>query len=54
MCIRDRIKIVDIIGENELEDLDIDTVNLLVSTMNQIKLADLRNEILIEVLPLKV
>ena len=48
------IKIVDIIGENELEDLDIDTVNLLVSTMNQIKNADLRNEILIEVLPLKV
>ena len=48
------IKIVDIIGENELEDLDIDTVNLLISTMNQIKNADLRNEILIEVLPLKV
>ena len=48
------IKIVDIVGENELEDLDIDTVNLLVSTMNQIKNADLRNEILIEVLPLKV
>ncbi|MDC3163801.1 hypothetical protein OA617_01010, partial [Candidatus Pelagibacter sp.] len=48
------IKIVDIIGENELEDLNIDTVNLLVSTMNQIKNADLRNEILIEVLPLKV
>ncbi len=48
------IKIVDIIGEKELEDLDIDTVNLLVSTMNQIKNADLRNEILIEVLPLKV
>ena len=48
------IKIVDIIGENELEDLDIDTVNLLVSTMNQIKNADLRNEIIIEVLPLKV
>ena len=48
------IKIVDIIGENELEDLDINTVNLLVSTMNQIKNADLRNEILIEVLPLKV
>ncbi|MDC3076628.1 hypothetical protein OA326_00755 [Candidatus Pelagibacter sp.] len=48
------IKIVDIIGENELEDLDINTVNLLVSTMNQIKNADLRNEIIIEVLPLKV
>ena len=48
------IKIVDIIGENELEDLDINTVNLLVSTMNEIKNFDLRNEILIEVLPLKV
>ncbi len=48
------IKIVDIIGENNLEDLDINTVNLLVSTMNELKNVDLRNEILIEVLPLKV
>ena len=48
------IKIVDIVGENNLEDLDINTVNLLVSTMNELKNVDLRNEILIEVLPLKV
>ncbi len=48
------IKIVDIIGESNLEDLDINTVNLLVSTMNELKNVDLRNEILIEVLPLKV
>ena len=48
------IKIVDIIGESNLEDLDINTVNLLVSTMNELKNIDLRNEILIEVLPLKV
>ena len=54
MCIRDRIKIVDIVGESNLEDLDINTVNLLVSTMNELKNVDLRNEILIEVLPLKV
>merc|ERR1711991_181309 len=48
------IKIVDIVGESNLEDLDIKTVNLLVSTMNELKNVDLRNEILIEVLPLKV
>ena len=48
------IKIVDIVGERNLEDLDINTVNLLVSTMNELKNVDLRNEILIEVLPLKV
>ena len=48
------IKIVDIVGESNLEDLDINTVNLLVSTMNELKNVDLRNEILIEVLPLKV
>ena len=48
------IRIVDIVGESNLEDLDINTVNLLVSTMNEIKNVDLRNEILIEVLPYKV
>ena len=48
------IKLVDIVGESNLEDLDINTVNLLVSTMNELKNVDLRNEILIEVLPLKV
>ena len=48
------LKIVDMIGDNELNQLDMDTLNLLIATFNRINNVDLRNEVLLEILPLKV
>ena len=42
------------IGDNELNQLDMDTLNLLIATFNRINNVDLRNEVLLEILPLKV
>ena len=48
------LKISEIIGEDNLEDLGIEPVDYIVSILNELKLVDLRNEILLKVLPLKV
>ena len=48
------LKLVDIIGEDEVENLDIESIYYVVNILNQIKTIDLRNEVLIKVLPLKV
>ena len=48
------LKIAQIIGEDDLEDLDLDSVNFVIGIMNELKIVNLRNEILLKVLPLKV
>ena len=48
------LKLVEIIGENELKSLDFETIDKVVAILNAIKTIDLRNEVLIKVLPLKV
>ena len=48
------LKIADIIGEDEIDNLDLDSVSFIVGIMNELKIINLRNEILLEVLPLKV
>ena len=48
------LKISEIIGEDNLEDLGVESVDYIVSILNELKLVDLRNEILLKVLPLKV
>ena len=48
------LKLVDIIGEDKVEDLDLESVNFIVVIMNEMKIIDLRNELLLKVLPLKV
>ena len=48
------LKIADIIGEDEIQNLDLDSVSFIVGIMNELKIINLRNEILLEVLPLKV
>ena len=48
------LKIAQIIGEDEIEDLDLESVNFVVGIMNELKMINLRNEILLKVLPLKV
>jgi len=48
------LKIVQIIGEDEVEDLDLESVSFIVGIMNELKIINLRNEILLKVLPLKI
>ena len=48
------LKLVEIIGEKELDELNNSTLNLIIETMNRAKLIGLRNELLLEILPLKV
>ena len=48
------LKIAQIIGEDEIKDLDLESVNFIIGIMNELKMINLRNEILLKVLPLKV
>ena len=48
------LKLVEIIGEDEVENLDIESIYSVVTILNEIKTIDLRNEVLLKVLPLKV
>ena len=48
------LKLVEIIGEKELAELNSDTLNYIIEIMNRTKLISLRNELLLEILPLKV
>ena len=48
------LKLAEIIGEKELDQLNNRTLNLIVEIMNRAKLISLRNELLLEILPLKV
>ena len=48
------LKLVEIIGEDKVENLDIESLTFVVGIMNELKTADLRNEVLLKVLPLKV
>ena len=48
------LRIVQVIGEDELERIDEDTLYFIVSTLNQLNIELIRNQILLKVLPLKV
>ena len=48
------LKIAHIIGEDELEDIDLESVSFIVGILNELNTINLRNEILLKVLPLKV
>ena len=48
------LKIADIIGEDALKDIDLESVSFIVGILNELKTINLRNEILLKVLPLKV
>ena len=48
------LRLVEIIGEDNLGDLGTETLNFIVSTLNVIDMDNLRNKILLKVLPLKV
>jgi len=48
------LRIVEVIGQDELKDIDDDTIYFIISTLNQLDVDALRNKILLKVLPLKV
>ena len=48
------LRIVEVIGVDELERIDEDTLYFIISTLNQLNIELIRNQILLKVLPLKV
>ena len=48
------LRIVEVIGQDKLKDIDDDTMYFIISTLNQLNIDSLRNKILLKVLPLKV
>mgnify|MGYP006166935705 CR=1 FL=1 len=48
------LRIVEVIGQDEIENIDDDTLYFIISTLNQLNIDPLRNKILLKVLPLKV
>ena len=48
------LKIAHLIGEDELENIDLDSLKFIVGILNELNTINLRNEILLTVLPLKV
>ena len=48
------LRIVEVIGQDEIKDIDEDTLYFIISTLNKLDIDPLRNKILLKVLPLKV
>ena len=48
------LRIVQVIGQDELKDIDPETMFFIISTLNQLDIDPIRNKILLKVLPLKV
>ncbi len=48
------LRIVEVIGQDDLKKLDEDTIYFIISTLNQLNIGLIRNKILLKVLPLKV
>ena len=48
------LRIVEVIGQDNLKDIDEDTMYFIISTLNQLDVDPIRNKILLKVLPLKV
>ena len=48
------LRIVEVIGQDDLERIDEDTIYFIISALNQLNIVSLRNRILLKVLPLKV
>ena len=48
------LRIVEVIGQDELRNIDDDTMYFIINALNQLDIDPIRNEILLKVLPLKV
>ena len=49
-----RLKIIEIIGEDKLEDLDPETLHFITTTLNKLDLKKIRNNIIVKTLPNRV
>ncbi len=48
------LRLVEIIGEDDLENLDSDSLYFIINILNQLNLDTIRNRLLLKVLPLKI
>ena len=48
------LRLVEVIGQDDLERIDDDTLYFIITTLNQLDINFIRNKILLKVLPLKV
>ena len=48
------LRIVEVIGQDQLKDIDPETIYFIISALNQLDIDPLRNKILLKVLPLKI
>ena len=48
------LRIAEIIGQDELKDIDLETLEFIISALNQLNIDSLRNKMILKVLPLKV
>ena len=48
------LRLVEIIGEDDLESLDPDSIYFMSTILNQLNLDSIRNKIILKVLPLKI
>ena len=48
------VRLAEVIGQDELERIDEDTIYFIISTLNQLNIDVIRNKMLLKVLPLKV
>ena len=48
------LRLVEVIGMDELEKIDHETLYFIISALNQLNIDALRNKIILKVLPLKV
>ncbi len=48
------LRIIEVIGQDKIKDIDDDTMYFIISTLNQLNVDPIRNKLLIKVLPLKV
>jgi len=48
------LRLVEVIGQDEIQDLGPETLYFIISALNQLNMDPLRNKILLKVLPLKV
>ena len=48
------LRLVEMIGQDMVSDMDVETVHFIINVLNQLNIDKLRNKILIKVLPLKV
>ena len=48
------LRIAQVIGQDNIEEIDDDTIYFIISTLNKLDIDPIRNKMLLKVLPLKV